>query len=83
MPVCFICLFDEDSIKNEVNIIFPIICLWETKGQVNSLICPKIKFVQDFMAVLNTCNADEDLIENEIAIVWTTFSCLYEAHKGG
>ena len=50
---------------------------------MNSLICPKIKFVQDFMAVLNTCNADEDLIENEIAIVWTTFSCLYEAREGG
>ena len=61
MPVCVICLFDEDSIKNEANIIFLIICLRKTKGQLNSLICPKIKFVQDFMAVLNTGNADEDL----------------------
>ena len=35
------------------------------------------------MTVLNTCNADEDLIQNKIAIIWTIFPCLYEAHKGG
>ena len=38
MPVLVICKFDEDSIKNEVVIVWttfsPLLCLWETKGQV-------------------------------------------------
>ena len=42
--------------------IFPIICLWETKGQVTLMICPKIKLIQDFMVVLITCKSDEDSI---------------------
>ena len=38
MLVLIICKFDEDSIKNgcyRPDNIFPIIRLWETKGQVN------------------------------------------------
>ena len=61
--------------------IFPIICLKETKGQVNSPICPKIKHIQDFMAVPITCKTGEDSIKNKMAIIWTTFSKVYRALK--
>ena len=49
---------------------------------MNSLICLKIKLIQDFIAVLITCKSDEDSIKNEIAIIQTTFSKVYEALKG-
>ena len=42
-------------------------------SHVNSPILPKIKFVQDFVAVLIICKSDEDSIKNEIAIIQTTF----------
>ena len=42
-------------------------------SHVNGPILPKIKFVQDFMAVLIICKSDEDSIKNEIAIIQTTF----------
>ena len=35
------------------------------------------------MAVHINCKSDEDSIINEIAIVWTTFSKVYVALKGG
>ena len=41
-------------------------------------IWPKIKLVGDFMAVLVTCKYDKDPIKNEIAILRTTFSPLWE-----
>ena len=43
-----------------------------SNSHMNSPICPKLK-LQDFMAVLITCNSDELLIKNEVAVVRTTF----------
>ena len=40
-----------------------------SNSHVNSPIYPKIKLIQDFTAVLNTCKSDEDSIKNEISIV--------------
>ena len=44
---------------------------------MNSLICPRIELVQDFIAVLITCKSDVDSIKNEIAILQTTLSGLW------
>ena len=33
------------------------------------MICPKIKLVEDVIAVLILCKSDEDLIKNKVAIV--------------
>ena len=86
MTVLILCKFDEDPIKNGCycpDIMFPIICLWETKGQVTLirkvLSAPKLELLQDFLAVLiiYTCKSDENSIKNEFAIVRTTFSPLY------
>ena len=35
------------------------------------------------MVFLITCKSDEEPIKNEITIIWTTFSLVYEALKGG
>ena len=53
-----------------------------SNSHVDSLISPNNEHVQNFMAVLITCKSHEDLIKNEIAIVETTFSYVYEALKG-
>ena len=45
-----------------------------SNSDVNSPIWPKIKLIQDLMAVLIICKSDEDSIKNEIAIIQTTFS---------
>ena len=44
------------------------------RDHVNSLICPIIELVPDFMSVLITCKSDEHLIKNKIAIIWKYFS---------
>ena len=45
---------------------------------------PKIKLVQDFIAVLITCKSDERRFDqNEIAIIRTAFPKVYEALMGG
>ena len=78
--VLIIFKFDEDPIKNKVATVWttfsPLYVYGRQKAgssHKNNLICPKIKLVQDFMAVLITCKSDEDSIKNEIAIVQTTF----------
>ena len=48
-----------------------------SNSQANSWHWAKIKLVQDFMAVLITCQFDEDPIKNKVAIARTTFSWLY------
>ena len=60
--------------------IFSIICHCETKGQVTLMwiFCSGPKLVQNVMAVCIICKSDEDLIKNEVAIVWTLFSCLLD-----
>ena len=70
MPVLVIFKLDEDSIKNEVAIVrttfSPLNVYGRLKGKnshVNNPICPKIKLVQDFIAVLITCKSDEDSIK--------------------
>ena len=44
-------------------------------SNLNILILPELKYVQDFMTVQVTCKFDEDLIKNEGAIM-STFSPL-------
>ena len=83
MSILFFCKFDESRYRPDY--IFPISCLWETKGQetyVKSPIRPKIELVQDFMAVLITCKSNEDSKKNEIDIVRATFSEVYGVPKG-
>ena len=62
--------------------IFPIICLWETKGQVTHMqvipTAPKSKLSNTYLEVWWTF----DQKWNKIAIVLTTFSKVYGALKG-
>ena len=79
MPILVNCKFDEDLVKlshYHPDIIFPILYIWMTKGQVtivNNPISLKIKLVKDIKPILITSKSKEESIKNEIAIVRTTF----------
>ena len=44
-----------------------------SNSKMNNPIWPKIKFAQDFMPVLITCNFEEDPIKNESVRAVSTF----------
>ena len=84
MAVPVTCKFDEDPIKIDGTIdqTRSNMGLSATQGQVTlkwivqSGRKLEFKLIQDLMAVLVTCNTDEDPIKSEVAIIQTTFSLL-------
>ena len=50
--------------------------MFASNSKPNGVIWPEFKFFQYFMDVLITCKYEEDPIQNEVAILWTTFSPL-------
>ena len=52
-------------------------CSKASNSHMNNPICPNFILVRDFMIVLVICKFDEQPLQNEIAIVHTTFSLLY------
>ena len=85
MAVLVTSKFDEVPIKNERawRHLFPIISLWEifrrsraANSIVSGPIWPKVKLLQDFMHVLDTCKYKKNRIKNNQEKVETSFSLL-------